>query len=156
MKTAFLIRDATLADGEAMLALVPRLAEFDIPKRREPRHLYQDDEALLRRWLAGDFAASLVQVAVSGDEILGFTLTSLRPEPLSRLPSAHLEAIAVAKNAEGRGVAKALMAACEKSARSRGARFLTLHVFACNNRARKLYENCGYEGELLRYIKDLD
>jgi len=33
---------------------------------------------------------------------------------------------------------------------------MTLHVFASNARARGLYERCGYTGELLRYIKQLD
>jgi ribosomal protein S18 acetylase RimI-like enzyme len=28
-----------------------------------------------------------------------------------------------------------------------------LHVFATNERARRLYERAGFDGELLRYIK---
>lgn len=156
MNTTFEIRDAVRDDGDAMLQLLPRLADFDIPERREPRQLWQDDEALLRRWLDQGSASSLVQVAERGNELLGFTLTSLRPEPLSHLPAAHLEAIAVAKGAEGLGVGRALLDACEQSARARGALFMTLHVFASNQRARSLYEKCGYEGELLRYIKALD
>lgn len=156
MNKSFEIRDAVRDDGDAMLALVPRLADFEIPDRREPRHLWQDDEALLRRWLADDLTECIVQVAVRETDLLGFTLTSLRPEPLSRAPAAHLEAIAVAKGAEGLGVGSALMDACERSALAKGARFMTLHVFASNHRARRLYEKCGYEGELLRYIKSLD
>ncbi|MBT8085818.1 MAG: GNAT family N-acetyltransferase [Woeseia sp.] len=156
MSMPFTIREATTHDGDAMLALMPRLADFEIPERRDPRHLWQDDQALLRRWLSGERDASLVQVAENDDDLLGFSLTSLRPEPLSHAPAAHLEAIAVAKNAEGLGVATALLAACEENARAHGAQFMTLHVFAGNTRARSLYERCGYEGELLRYIKSLD
>jgi ribosomal protein S18 acetylase RimI-like enzyme len=37
-----------------------------------------------------------------------------------------------------------------------GALTMTLHVFAANTRARGLYENTGYDGELMRYIKHLD
>ncbi|MGB5345169.1 MAG: GNAT family N-acetyltransferase [Woeseia sp.] len=155
MTQAFVIRDASAADGEAMLALMPRLAAFDLPARRNPQHLWQDDAALLQRWLAGNADSCLVQVALSGDEILGFTLTSLRPEPLSHAPAAHLEALAIAKAAEGRGIATALIRACERNASKHGARFMTLHVFATNGRARALYEKCGYDGEMLRYIKSL-
>ncbi|NNC55304.1 MAG: GNAT family N-acetyltransferase [Pseudomonadales bacterium] len=150
------IRDATVADGDAMLALVPRLAAFDVPARRESHHLWRDDAALLQRWLSGDGERCIVQVAECGGEVVGFTLTSLRPEPLSHTPAAHLEAIAVAKEAEGRGIASALLDACEKRAREKGACFMTLHVFAANERARAVYEKCGYEGELIRYIKSLD
>lgn len=156
MRQNYTIRDATVADGAGMQALLPRLAGFDIPERREPQHLWQDDAALLQRWLDGDAKGCLVQVAEDNGVLLGFTLTSLRPEPLSHAPAAHLEAIAVAEGAEGRGIATALLAACEKNARDKGARFMTLHVFAVNTRARSVYEKCGYEGELLRYIKSLD
>lgn len=156
MNEGFIVRDATAADGAGMLALLPRLAAFDIPAHRDPRHLWQDDAALLQRWLDGDAKSCLVQVALAGDDVLGFTLTSLRPEPLSHAPGAHLEALAVAKNAEGRGIASALIAACERNASEHGARYMTLHVFASNSRARALYEKCGYDGEMLRYIKSLD
>lgn len=153
---AFRVRDATTSDGQAMLALLPRLASFDIPAWREPEHLWQDDEALLRRWLAGEAAHCLVQVAEDDGGLLGLALTSLRPEPLSHAPAAHLEAIALVPAAEGRGIGKALMGEAERAARERGARYMTLHVFASNARARGLYERCGYADELLRYIKPLD
>lgn len=152
-----IIRDATVQDGDAMLALMPRLAAFEIPKGRVPEHLYKDDARLLRRWLAGDTADCLVQVAEdNGGRILGFTLTTLRPEALSHQPSAHLEAIAVAEFAEGQGVGKALLDANESNARKHGAQSMTLHVISTNKRARRFYERSGYFGEMLRYIKQLD
>ena len=156
MSGRFTIRDATSDDADGMLALLPRLADFDIPKRREPRHLWQDDEKLLRRWIAGTADGCLVQVATDDNAILGVTMTSIRPEPLSHAPAAHLEVIAVVKGAEGRGIGTALMKAAEQNAKSHGALFMTLHVFASNTRARQLYEECGYDGEMLRYIKSLD
>jgi len=150
------IRDAEVCDGDAMLAMMPRLAAFDIPQGRNPEHLYKDDEALLRRWLARDVEDCLVQVAVGDDGIvLGFTLTRLRPEALSHEPSAHLEAIAVSADAEGQGVGKALLEANEANARKHGAQSLTLHVISTNTRARSFYERSGYFDEMLRYIKKL-
>ncbi|MFT5500274.1 MAG: ribosomal protein S18 acetylase RimI-like enzyme [Woeseiaceae bacterium] len=150
------IRDAVVGDGDAMLALIPRLAAFDIPEGRMPEHLYQDDEALLRRWLARDEEECLVQVAVDdNDAVLGFTLTRLRPDALSHEPSAHLEAIAVSADAEGQGVGRALLEANEANARKHGARSLTLHVISTNSRARSFYERSGYFGEMFRYIKKL-
>jgi len=151
----FEIREAQPSDGDVMLALMPRLAEFDVPDRRDPEHLWRDDAKLLQRWIDGE-EACLVHVAVSEEgKILGFTLTRIRPEPLSQEPSAHLEAIVVDRSAEGKGVAKALLTATEKSARERGAETMTLHVISTNDRAMKFYEHSGYFGELVRYIKDL-
>lgn len=151
-----IIRGATPEDGDAMLALMPRLAAFDIPEGRVAEHLYKDDAKLLQRWLHGDAEDCLVQVADDGGKILGFTLTRLRPEALSHEPSAHLEAIAVAGDVEGRGVGKALLQANEINARQHGAKSMTLHVISTNQRAREFYERSGYFGEMLRYIKRID
>ncbi|MDX1482776.1 MAG: GNAT family N-acetyltransferase, partial [Woeseiaceae bacterium] len=62
----------------------------------------------------------------------------------------------VAAGCEGRGVGAALLEIAEQDARRQGAETMTLHVFAVNQRARRLYEKAGYEGELMRYIKPLD
>ena len=151
----FEIRDANPGDGKAMMALMPRLAEFDVPATRNPEDLYRDDARLLQHWLDGE-EHCLVQVAVTDeDKVLGFTLVRLRSELLSHAPSAHLEAIAVERSAEGNGVAKALLDAAERNARTHGALSMTLHVFASNTRARQFYDRAGYDGELIRYIKHI-
>ena len=138
------------------MALMPRLASFDVPKSRNPLDLWRSDAAVLQRWLDGEAEECLVHVAVDdAQKVLGFTLVSLRPELLSHEPSAHLEAIAVGEGAEGMGVGQALLAAAESEAKSHGAQTITLHVFASNTRAREFYERSGYDGELLRYIKEL-
>jgi len=153
---SFQIRSANSEDGAALLALMPRLASFEVPKSRNPPDLWQSDAAMMQRWLDGDAADCLVNVAVDdAQNLLGFTMVTSRPEMLSHEPSAHLEAIAVAEGAEGKGVGQALLAAAESQAMDHGARTITLHVFASNTRARSFYEHSGYDGELLRYIKDL-
>jgi ribosomal protein S18 acetylase RimI-like enzyme len=155
-KMSFEVRNATAADGDGILALMPRLASFDVPESRNPEDLWRSDAATFERWLAGAAPECLVSVAVApGGKLLGFTMVSLRPELLSHEPSAHLEAIAVAEAAEGQGVGKALLAAAEREAGAQGALTMTLHVFASNERARAVYERAGYDGELLRYIKPI-
>ena len=153
---SFQIRSGVKEDGEAILALMPRLAAFDVPKSRNPVDLWRSDAAMLQRWLDGEAVECFVNVAVDdAHKMLGFTLVSLRPELLSHEPSAHLEAIAVGDGAEGTGVGQALLAAAESEAKAHGALTITLHVFASNTRARGFYEKSGYDGELLRYIKEL-
>jgi GNAT superfamily N-acetyltransferase len=61
----------------------------------------------------------------------------------------------VAAAAEGRGVARALLAATEAWAAARGYRFVTLNVFAANTHARRVYERAGYVEDAIRYIKEL-
>ncbi|RLA34841.1 MAG: hypothetical protein DRR11_01630 [Gammaproteobacteria bacterium] len=149
------IRNAQSSDGEQMLALMPRLAAFEVPESRNPEHLWRDDAKLMQSWLDGDAEDCLVQVAVDGEAVLGLTLVRLRPELLSHAPSSHLEAIAVSDAAEGKGIGLALLNAAEDNARSHGAKSMTLHVFASNARARQFYERNSYTGELLRYTKDI-
>ena len=151
----FKIRDAQSSDGDEILAMMPRLAAFDVPKSRDPEHLWRDDAKVMQSWLDGDAEDCLVQIAVADATVLGFTLVRLRPELLSHAPSSHLEAIAVSDSAQGKGVGLALLDAAEENARSHGAESMTLHVFASNTRAREFYERNKYSGELLRYIKDI-
>ena len=155
-KPLFQVRDAVPADGDAILQLMPRLADFDVPETRNPEHLWRDDARLLQSWMNRE-ADCLVYVAEDdGGDILGFSMARLRPELLSSAPSAHLEAIAITTQAEGRGVARALLDATEQGVAKQGAQTLTLHVFANNVRARRFYERAGYDGELMRYIRHLD
>ena len=64
--------------------------------------------------------------------------------------------LAVARDAEGRGVGGALMRAAEDWARERGYGKLTLNVFEGNARARAVYAHLAYRPETMRYIKFLD
>ncbi len=152
---SFSVRPARKEDGPAILALMPRLADFDVPANRNPLHLWQDDAKLLQRWQEDQEACLVLVAAGESGDLLGFSLLRLRPELLSHAPSAHLEAIAVAKEAEGRGVARALLEAAEQSAIDQGAESMTLHVFTANRRARAFYDKAGYDGELMRYIKHI-
>lgn len=109
---------------------------------------------MLREWSLGKHDDCLVYVARDDDgALLGLAMITLREELLSHNASSHLEAIVVAKEAEGRGIGGKLMDAAEGGARERGAKSMSLHVFAKNERARRIYERSGFDGELVRYIK---
>ena len=148
------ILKAKAIDCESMLELFPRLASFDLPDNRNPKHLWADDARILTDWAAGNRDDCFVYVAKDEEgRVLGVAMVTLKPELLSHAPSAHLEALVVAENAQGQGVGGSLLAAAEEEARQRGALSMSLHVFARNQRARKVYERAGYDGELIRYIK---
>ena len=145
---------ANAADASAIRSLLPLLASFDVPAARNPRHLWEGDARILNAWADGLRPDCFVHVARDrNDELLGATIVSLREELLSHNPSAHLEVIVVSAHAKRRGVASALLQAAERHAAEGGAKSMSLHVFASNVAARALYEKCGYDGELMRYIK---
>ena len=99
------VRSAQKEDGEAMLALLPRLAAFEIPNSRTAEHLWMHDAALMREWIAGKTDNVLMHVAEDEHRlIVGLAMVTLRPELLSLEPSAHLEAIAVSEGVEGQRV----------------------------------------------------
>lgn len=144
------------ADLEEMLALLPRLASFDLPPRREPQELWTGDAELVRRWARGELPDSFFRIATSeSGEVVGIAFATFRPEALSGRPSAHLEVLAVGESAVGRGVGKQLLAAVETEVRARGCAHLTLNVFMRNENARGFYRRLGFDEELLRCIKDL-
>lgn len=137
-----------------VVALLPRLASFELPPKRHPPDLWQGDEKMVRRWFAGEEPAVHVYCAVNErSQVCGMAMFSLRSELLSGEPSAHLEALAVADGCEGRGVGTLLLNTCHQRARELGAHSMTLHVFDRNRRALGLYVNQGYEPELRRCIK---
>ena len=147
-------RDAVPADIDAIVALMPRLAAFDVPAHRDPRDLWEGDAALLRAWSAEARDDVVVRVAVdTADVVLGVAAASDRADLLTQAPSAHLEALAVDRRVEGRGVARQLLKAIEAAVRERGATGLSLHVFGANARARALYARAGFDEEIVRCFK---
>ncbi|MEM6999771.1 MAG: GNAT family N-acetyltransferase [Pseudomonadota bacterium] len=157
MTDSYTIRRANLADEAAILALLPDLADFDVPPKRNPDDLWQSDAALASKVLRGTADQSVLFVADDGTgKVLGLTLTTFRPDLMSGAPSAHLEAIVVSSAARGLGLGRALLGHCEAMVREQGAASLSLHVFNNNVRARTLYAAEGFDLELIRATKWLD
>jgi ribosomal protein S18 acetylase RimI-like enzyme len=65
----------------------------------------------------------------------------------------YIANLAIAKEAEGKGVGKVLMQAAEVWAKARGYRDLSLYVFGTNNHARAFYEKLGYDKDSLELTK---
>jgi ribosomal protein S18 acetylase RimI-like enzyme len=67
----------------------------------------------------------------------------------------HVSDLAVSKQADGKGVGRALLQFAESFARDHRCERLTLAVFPGNARARELYEANGFGAELIRMAKPL-
>ena len=150
------LRPARPEDAPVLRALLPQLAEFDVPKNRQTNDLWQGDVRLMEKLLAGEADNSHVIVAAdASDTPIGMAMYTIKPELLSGERSGHLEALVVHENHLRAGLGKRLIESVESDAAQHGATGLSLHVFSNNTRARSLYEACGFDEEIVRCYKSL-
>ncbi|MFJ8105478.1 GNAT family N-acetyltransferase [Streptomyces sp. NPDC096132] len=132
----FRIRTARSADDEA-LALIDRLTWSHlhaVMPRPAPDEPFFDERHLPEDYL----------VAELGDRVVGYV--RLVP-PTSLAATAHvrqIQGLAVADEARGKGLGRALLRAAVEETRRVGARRITLRVLGHNTPARKLYESEGF------------
>lgn len=148
------IRPAGIADQPFLIALTQRLAAFPLPPWRTAQEIARADHPILLDALTRPSAETLIAVATDdADDQLGYVFVSTKVDYFTAERHGHIEILAVGEEATGRGVGHALMAEADRWAAARGYRFLTLSVFATNQRALGLYDRLGYQPELLRYRK---
>lgn len=97
--------------------------------------------------VAGRAEVAVLLVAVDADtRLLGGATYLPRPGPLASVggDEAAIRYLAVAPEAQGRGVGAALVAACVERARAAGKARLTLHTTAPMTAAQRLYERAGF------------
>ena len=150
----FALRPFTQADRPGLLALAPRFVAFDLPDWHDPAEVVAANARLLSELQPGEPDA-LVLVADGEMGLAGFVEVRLEYDAFSAAPQAYLASLAVAPEAEGQGLGRALVAAAEDWARARGLPALTLHVFAANTRARGFYASLGFQEDTLKLIKPL-
>ena len=150
------IRDATAADRDFIVALVPRLRAFGPPPLRPPDALDHAERLTLERALDDPMPDALLVVAeLAGVGRAGVAYAETWIDYFTGEQHGHLGILIVAEAAEGRGVGRALLEATEAWAAARGYRFVTLNVFADNAHARRVYERAGYVQDAIRYVKEL-
>jgi ribosomal protein S18 acetylase RimI-like enzyme len=174
---SFTIRLYQPADREEITAIAQRLAENGIPPWRDPlkaldwhnrttEHIFEEEapgDAIYvaeaapgsLHGLPSSLPGSPGNLLGSPGSLLGFVALRTNRDFQTGEEQGYVSDFAVSQPAEGRGVAQALMAAAEEWARTRQYRFLTLDVFAMNQRARAFYARAGFAEQNLRLIKDL-
>ena len=154
--TSLKIRTATGGDEEFVVDLARRLADFTLPPWRAPEDVVAAEvRGLLAAFANGRHRDDVLIAEDAIDARLGFVYLERVVDYFTQRPHGHVSMLAVAKTAEGRGVATALMNAAERWAFGLGFPYLTLNVFQLNARARALYERLGYEPDTVKYLKPL-
>jgi ribosomal-protein-alanine N-acetyltransferase len=121
------IRAAAPTDLAALLALEVESFGSDRLSARSFRHFVRAPTAACR-------------VVEAGGRVVGYALTVFRKG--SRV--ARIYSVAVASDAQGRGIASALLADAERIGAERGAERISLEVRGDNPAAIRLYERLGY------------
>lgn len=142
-------------DQAFLHSLAPRLV-IGMPPWRDSQQCL----AAVQGWIAGSIErhGQDTQVIVAEDETgqrLGFATVS-RAAHFTGEPQAYIGELATSADAEGRGVGKALLQACEQWARGQGYRIITLETGAANARALGFYHHAGYQDEDVKLIKLLE
>ncbi|MDP9474679.1 MAG: GNAT family N-acetyltransferase [Actinomycetota bacterium] len=149
------VRPATADDRGFVLGLVPRFVEFGLPPRHDPGRVMPAIERSLGAALIAAGGDTAVLVAEENGERVDFVHVKAESDYFSGEPRAYVSDVAVAPEAEGRGLGRVLMGAAEAWARARGYRTIALDAFAANARARAVYRRLGYEEDTVKMIKDL-
>jgi ribosomal-protein-alanine N-acetyltransferase len=138
----------TAADLDAVLAIAERLPQAP----HWPRTAYLDalNPVATPRRIALVAEAAKTENPEPGSSILGFVVVSLVP------PQAELETIAVAQDAQRKGMARRLFSALAEELRRAGITEVTLEVRAANQAAIALYRALGFTeaGHRPRYYAD--
>jgi GNAT superfamily N-acetyltransferase len=160
-----IIRPAQPSDRDFVLSMADRLVSFDVPAFRTKAELAEGDRRALAEWFdrlqdasraeARSAEAEALFVAEVDGRQAGCAYLVTLIDYFNERPHAHLSVLAVAADAEGKGVGSALLDCSEAWARKRGSDRLTLSALVTNARARGLYERRGFSGEYIRYVLPL-
>lgn len=153
------IRPATAADESILRRLAQRLAETGMPPWRDPDKMAafheRSTEQIVHSAEQWHYHEMVLVAEAAVEGVLGFIHLLGDRSGLTGEPQGYISALAVAAEAEGRGVGRALLAAAEAWARKRGFRMLTLDTFGANWRAREFYAWLGFQEETLKLVKVL-
>jgi GNAT superfamily N-acetyltransferase len=152
------IRNARRSDLKAVVALIPRLRSFGDQWLRPSDSLDRAESDAIANAITSLPEGAVVFVAESAvvqGGVAGFAYAESSVDYFTREKHGHLAIIAVHADAEGSGIGRKLLHAVEDWAMARGYRFITLNVFAENERARRVYERAGYSQDTIRYAKEI-
>ena len=141
-------------DRDFILGLAPRLT-IGMPAWRDRDAVVATTQNWIQSSIERLGAKAAIFVATeSTGEPLGFATVSEQPHFTGEVQG-YIGELAVTDSAEGKGVGKSLITACENWARGRGLRVLALATGAGNARALGFYRHLGFADEDVKLVKIL-
>ncbi len=147
------IRPAATSDRAAILALADRLPAFGPTTRPAQEIAARERRALADALDHLDPGSQLLVASHPQLGVGGVVLLDTRHDYFTDEAHGHISILAVASEAEGQGVGRALLGAAEEWGRRNGFQRLTLAVFADNRRAKEVYGRQGWQVELETHFK---
>ena len=146
------IRTATLADEEAVLALLPQL--FEAPGSRPPGYTDKRGRAGIR-WAVERPDADIL-LALDSDALVGLASVYADIQSIRYGKRCWLQDLVVSKEARGRGIGRALLDAATEWARERGSTHLQLSSGMGRVDAHRFYRRQGMSDQYVfeRWIGD--
>ena len=149
------IRPFSAEDQPFLTRVAPRIHPGQTISPRDPAALDRFFSDLERGRLLSEPGAQAFVATIDGEPC---GLLSVHPDTdyFTGHPRAYVDILVVAREAEGKGVGRALMDHVESWARGKAFREVVLDVFADNQRAIAFYERQGYRPDHIRMAKPLD
>ena len=150
----FEIRKPDIDHRTAIISMLHRLADFDIPPGRNPQEFSNHDAKLVSRYFEGNAPESEILIAcdIKG-LVIGVLVLSQNLDPLNNQVNTHIEVLVVARLYERKGIGSALLEKAEQLALAQGSLAVSLNVFRNNRKARRFYQLHNFDEELIRCIK---
>ena len=142
-------------DRAFVFSLVPRLT-IGMPPWRDSQLCLTTVQGWITESIDQHGQESMVFIAEDDQgERLGFA-TITHETHFTGERQAYIGELATSESAEGRGVGKALLQACEQWARNQHYRILALATGAANGHALGFYHHLGYHDEDIKLVKLLE
>jgi len=149
------VRPFTAEDQVFLAGLACRIHPGRTVSPRDPAALDRFFADLQRGKLLAEPGAEAFVATIEG-EPCGLVFVHPDTDYFTGHPRAYVDILAVALEAEGKGVERALMDYIERWARDRAFLEVVLDVFSSNQRAIAFYERQGYRPDHIRMAKSLD
>ena len=149
------VRPFSAEDQPFLSRVASRIHPGQTVSPRDPEALDRFFSELQRGKLLTEPGAEAFVAAIEGEPC---GLVSVHPDEdyFTGHPRAYVDIFVVAREAQGKGVGRALMNHVERWARDRAFHEVVLDVFAGNHGAITFYERQGYRPDHIRMAKPLD
>jgi ribosomal protein S18 acetylase RimI-like enzyme len=149
------IRKFEKADIEAIISLIPRFSDFELPEWRKPEDITNKTNKQMQEVLNNSSAEEELFIAEENEKVIGFILLQTRKDFFTGESQGYISDIAVKKEYEGNGVGRLLLGKAEEWARGKGYQLIVLHTLIGNERAKRIYEKFGFKKDNIQYAKKL-